>query len=244
MNLIISLSNAMTRWLKLSLPRLPSLDGKRIGTQILHTDTQQLTWQCHVINHGPRSNPYFTVIAMEAYSRYVIMLPFTIRPTQAEFEQTLLERWGNEALHLAMQSGAINDDELPLMVDAFTHHPCQSQWVSNTDLSIQGHISDAGRWLLNTLEQEGLDFLDANQCYGLGMHINQLTKKIGGRSTAHFHPMVRFMEDTLYRFGDSLSEREYPNTKMGNFPCPYPAPPRADNVVQLADYQTYMKKQR
>lgn len=242
MNLIFSLTHSMVRWLKVSLPRLPSHDGKRIGTQILHTDTRQVAWQCHVLTHGPQYNPYFTVVAMEAHSRYVILLPFSAAPTRAEFEQVLLERWGNEALHLALASGALHDDELPLMVEAFTHHPCQSQWVSNTDLSIQGHISDAASWLMDTLEQEGLDFLDDNHCYALGMHINQLKKKIGGRSTQSFLPVVRLMEDTLYRFGDGLSEREYPNTKVGNFPCPYPAPPKADNVVQLADYRRFVRK--
>lgn len=237
MNLIISLSNAMTRWLKLSLPRLPSQDGKRIGTQVLHTNTQQVAWQCHVIKHGPRANPYFTVIAMEAYSRYVILIPFSYVPNQAEFEQILLERWGNEALHLALESGAINDDEVPLMVEAFTHHPCQSQWVNNTDLSIQAHISDAGIWLQETLVQDGMDFLDENQCYGLGMYLNGLQKKIASQSSKKFRPVTRLLEETLYRFGDGLAEREYPNIKMGNFPCPYPAPPKADNVVQLADYR-------
>ena len=241
MNLIISLSNPMTRWLKLSLPRLPSLDGKRVGTQVLHTDTTQVAWQCHVLEHGPTHNPYFTVLAMEAHSRYVILLPFDIAPSQAEFEQVLLERWGNEALHLAVASGAINDDEVPIMVEAFTHHPCQSQWVSNTDLSIQSHIADAGHWLTDTLAQEGLDFLDDNLCYGLATHINKLEKKIGANKQ-RFKPMMRFLEDTLYRFGEGLSEREYPQTKMGNFPCPYPAPPKADNVIQLADYRRFVRK--
>lgn len=237
MNLIFSISNAMSRWLKVSLPRLPSHDGKRIGTQKLHTDTTQVAWQCHVISHGPRSNPYFTVIAMEAYSRYVILLPFDRVPNQAEFEQMLLERWGNEALHLALDSGAIHDDELPLMVEAFTHHPCQSRWVNNTDLSIQAHISDAGLWLKDALAQDGLDFLDDNHCYGLGMHINGLQKKIASVSSKKFRPMVRLLDDTLYRFGDGLAKDAYPHIKMGNFPCPYPLPTKADNVVQLADYR-------
>lgn len=242
MNLIISLSKPMSRWLNLSLPRLPSLDGQRVGTQVLHTDTTQVAWQCHVLEHGPKSNPYFTVLAMEAHSRYLIMLPFDVPPSQAEFEQVLLERWGNEALHLAVASGAINDDEVSIMVEAFTHHPCQSQWVSNTDLSIQSQIASAGHALLDTLSHEGLDWLDDNSCYGLGMHLNKMAKKIGSEKKPPFKPMMRFLEDTLYRFGDGLSEREYPHTKMGNFPCPYPAPPKADNVVQLADYRRFVQK--
>lgn len=241
MNLIISVSNAMARWLNVSLPRLPSLDGKRIGTQPLHTDTTQVSWQCHVLSHGPRANPYFTVLAMEAYSRYLIMIPFTAPPTQAEFEQVLLERWGNEALFLALESGAVTDDELPIMVEAFTHHPCQSQWVNNTDLSIQSHISDAGTWLMNTLDDEGTDFLDANHCYGLATHLNRLRRKMRGNKKS-FLPMIRFLDDSLYRFGDGLSENAFPGIKVGNFPCPYPAPPKADNVVQLADYRRFARK--
>lgn len=38
-----------SKWLKLDLPRFPSPDGKRIGTQPLLTNEFQVGWQCHVI---------------------------------------------------------------------------------------------------------------------------------------------------------------------------------------------------
>ncbi|MFD1006788.1 MULTISPECIES: hypothetical protein [Oceanisphaera] len=237
MNITISVSNALARWLSLSLPRIPSADGKRIGTQPLSTGFDRVSWQCHLLEHGnDRLQPYHTIVAMEAYSRYVIFLPFMAPPSQIELEQVLLERWGNEALHLAVDSGAITDDELPLMVDAFTHQHCHTHWVNNYDASINGHITDARAWFMQTLEQEGLAYLEEEHCYSLAMHINQLYKKIG-TSKARFRPMVRLLDDTLFRFGSGLAATEYPQTKVGDFPCPYADMPRVNNVVQLADYR-------
>ncbi|MBO1519470.1 hypothetical protein [Oceanisphaera pacifica] len=236
MDITISVSNAVARWLSLSLPRLPSADGKRIGTQALTTNFNQLAWQCHLLEHGPASNPYHTVVAMEAYSRYVMFLPFATPPSQAELEQTLLERWGNEALHLAIESGAITDNELPLMVDNFSHQHNDILWVNNYDASINGHISDARAWFMQALIDEDRHYLDGDTCYGLARHINQLYKKVGG-SKGRFRPIVRLLDDALFRFGSGLSVNAYPNTKVGDFPCPYPAPKLPSNVVNFSDYK-------
>lgn len=237
MKVILSISNAMARWLKVSPPRIPSADGKRIGTQALRTDTTQIAWQCQMYKHGPRQKPYFTVIAVEAYSRYALFMPFEYAPTEAEFEHLLLERWGNESLHLALESGAVSDDELQFMVEAFTHNPVQIEWVSNTDPSVNGHVADASQWLLQSLDAQQLDFYSSDECFGLGLHINKLQKRVGPKPNTPFRPMARMLDDTLYRFASGLSPVHYHNTKVGDFPCPYPAPPKSNNVVQLADFR-------
>ncbi|MDX1266776.1 MAG: hypothetical protein R3311_05385 [Oceanisphaera sp.] len=238
MDIIISASNALTKWMQLTLPRLPSPDGKRIGTQPLSTGFAQVAWQCHLLEHGnKRGARYHTVIAVEAYSRYAILLPFTQPPTQVELEKVLLERWGNEALQLALNSGAINDDELPLMADCFAGQACHTRWVNNTDLSINGHVADAGQWVQQTLTHEGMEYLDDNLCYGLGMHINQLYKTVGGQRSNAFRPMVRLLDDALFRFGTGLAATSYPDTRVGDFPCPYPDELVRNNVVQLAQYR-------
>ncbi|MFP2767809.1 hypothetical protein [Oceanisphaera sp. KMM 10153] len=238
MNIIISASNALSKWMQLTLPRLPSPDGKRIGTQPLTTGFAQIAWQCHLQEHGGKAGlRYHTAIAVEAYSRYAILLPFAQPPTQVELEKALLERWGNEALQLALDSGAINDDELPLMVDCFASQTCHTRWFNNNDLSINGHVADAGQWLKQTLTHEGMDYLDDNHCYGLGMHINQLYKTVGGQRAKAFRPVVRLLDDALFRFGAGLAASSYPDTRVGDFPCPYPDRPEHNNVVQLAHYR-------
>lgn len=238
MDIIISSSNALSKWMQLTLPRLPSPDGKRIGIQPLVTGFTQVAWQCHLLEHGSKQRVrYHTVIAVEAYSRYAILLPFTQPPTQPGLENVLLERWGNEALQLALDSGAINDDELPLMADCFANQSCHIRWFNNNDLSINGHIADAGQWLKQTLLHEGMDYLDDNHCYGLGMHINQLHKTAGGQRGKAFRPVIRLLDDALFRFGTGLAATSYPDTRVGNFPCPYPDKPAHNNVVQLAQYR-------
>ncbi|OIN04331.1 hypothetical protein [Oceanisphaera psychrotolerans] len=240
MDIFISASNALTNWLGVTLPKIPSPDGKRVGTQPLSTGFARVSWQCHLVEHGNKgARRHHTVIAVEAYSRYAILLPFSLRPTQDELEQVLLERWGNEALHLALESGAINDDELPLMTDNYLTQPRQVHWFNNNDLSVNGHVADAGQWLKQTLTHEGLDYLDDNHCYGLGLHINQRHKKAGSNRAPSFRPVVRLLDDALFRFGSGLAAASYPDTRVGDFPCPYPDQPVRNNVVQLDHYRQY-----
>jgi len=78
MKCIISATNAFAKWLKLDLPRIPSPDGKKIGLQSLITDEDSLSWQCHVIQKHARLTKT-TVIAVEAYSLYVIIMSYTVR---------------------------------------------------------------------------------------------------------------------------------------------------------------------
>ena len=238
MEILIAASNALAKWLRLELPRLPSPDGKRIGTQPLTTGFGRVSWQCHLVEHGrPGGLRHYTVIAVEAHSRYALLLPFFEPPTQAELESMLLERWGNEALHLALESGAVNDDELPLMVTRFFAEDRRITWVNNNDPSINGHITDAGEWLKSTLAHEELDYLDDNHCYGLGLHINQQYKRVGGNRSRPFRPVIRLLDDALFRFGQGLAVDCYPDTPVGDFPCPYPDRPVRDNVVRLADFR-------
>ncbi|ART79329.1 hypothetical protein [Oceanisphaera avium] len=236
MQFVLSITQPLAKWLALNLSPPLAQNGKRITTQQLISDSQQMAWQCHVLAQNGLPT---LILAMEAYSRYVIVLPFSGPPSQAELEYALLARWGNEALHLAIESGAINDDELPLMVDAFSAHPCQAQWILNTDLSIQTHLNQAANYLEQALAKEPRQLLDEQECYMLGAKMNQQQKTVMG-ANKKFRPMVRFLTQTLYRFGEGLAEREYPNTKVGNFPCPYPQPLIKAKVIKLSDY----KKQR
>ncbi|WP_375058464.1 hypothetical protein [Zobellella sp. DQSA1] len=238
MEITIAASNALAKWLRLDLLRLPSPDGKRIGTQPLTTGFSRVSWQCHLVEHGRLPlRRHHTVIAVEAHSRYALLLPFEAPPDPAELESILLERWGNEALHLALESGAVSDDELPLMVERFFGEAWEIHWVNNSDPSINGHVTDAAQWLKSTLAHEGMDHLDDNHCYGLGLHINQQYKRVGGNRSQPFRPVIRLLDDALFRFGRGLAATSYPDTPVGDFPCPYSDRPARNNVVRLADFR-------
>ncbi|MFT6914930.1 MAG: hypothetical protein ACJAWL_001229 [Motiliproteus sp.] len=245
LSIVLSASNAMNKWLKLDLPRIPSPDGKRIGTQPLVTDTQQLSWQCHVVPNSYRSKER-TVIVTEAYSRYTLLLPYRIAPTVEAFEKDFLERFEFEVQQLMLESGALELPQLARVKQQFDAQKKTLSWFRNTDMSVNGHVGDAEQWLRQMLADKGSSRLSEKDALGLGDHLNKLRKraKQGQSSTQSFYPVARLLDDGLYRFASGLADGLYPETPLGDFPKPYPdreetrsARPSRDNVVYMADFR-------
>jgi hypothetical protein len=190
----------------------------------------------------------YTVIATEADSRYTLLMPFAVAPSLAEFENELLRRWGNELAHLTAESKSLDEPRIQTMIKQFIPHPKSFTWYRNTDMSIRGHISDAEQWVTQTLQEHGLQRLSDNDALELGDHINKLRKRAkqdrSGRKG--FYPVVRLLDDGLYRFAKGLSGADFPNTPPDDFPNPYMAMTTAktqvakalpDNVVCLASFR-------
>lgn len=257
MNVLISATNAFTKWLKLDLPHIPSTDGKRIGTQPLVSDEGTLAWQCHVLHAHNRASSG-TVIAVEARSRYTILISLDEPPSAAEFEKMLRRRWANEMVHLILSHGLFGDESVPDIFRRFNATPKDYLWFRNTDLSVNGHVSDAEQWVKQAFEQYGISRFDEGEAIGMGMHINQFFKHVkeNGRKSEPFFPITRFVDDGLFRFAAGMAQAKFPNTPQGDFPSPYAgqtprtAPPLVnesgpvpvmDNVVSLADHQRRRK---
>jgi len=51
MKMLISASNALSKWLGLELPRISGIDGKGVGTQPVTTTTATVAWQCHIVDN-------------------------------------------------------------------------------------------------------------------------------------------------------------------------------------------------
>ncbi|MFT5722114.1 MAG: hypothetical protein ACI9W6_002438 [Motiliproteus sp.] len=245
LTIVLSATNAMNKWLKLDLPRIPSPDGKRIGTQPLVTDNQQLSWQCHVVPNGYRSRKH-TVIVTEAYSRYTLLLPYTLTPTVEAFEKDFLERFEFEIQQLMLESGALELPQLASVKQQFDAQKKTLKWFRNTDMSVNGHVVDAEQWLRQMLDDNGTSYLREKDALGLGDLINKQRKraKQGQSSMQRFYPVARLLDDALYRFASGLADGLYPGTPVGDFPNPYPdrKEPRApsssrDNVVYMADFR-------
>ncbi|ABD82947.1 hypothetical protein [Saccharophagus degradans] len=243
--ILFSASKAMANWLKLDAPRIPSPDGKRVGTQPLTTNAQQICWQCHVIENRPRSG-LFTVLAVEAFSRYTLIIPYPGRPRLEDLENEILRRWANELLNLMIVSGEIDEADVDVVIEKFLELDKPIDWVSNTDLSVQGHASDAGKWVTDTLYQDGGAALDDDRAIALGLHINQFKKKSkdANGKIEHFYPMERMLDDALFRFASGLAKDRYEQTRRGDFPNPFlptlemtDSEPIPSNVVQMANYR-------
>jgi hypothetical protein len=249
MNILISSTNAFAKWLKLDLPRIPSPDGKKIGVQSLESNRRTVSWQCHLIKNLGKRGSYcregpYTVIAVEAYSRYTLLIPFEAPPTQTEFELTFEWRLGEEIIPLMIESGAITEMDIEAVLQQYKQTERTYSWFKNTDLSVNGHVSDAEAWVRQTLEEYDLIEMDDAECISLGMHINKMFKR-SGSPKQKFYPVARMVDDAIYRFARGLSEFNYPDTPGGDFPCPYVddeqiLPRRikpTNNVVSLADYK-------
>jgi len=228
MKLIISASHAFAKWFKLDFPCLPSPDGEKIGTQPLLSNSNTLAWQCHVIKGKPRSQGNI-VIAVEAYSRYTLLMPCLIRPSQAGFESMLERRWGEDIIHRILESGTIPASDVSDVFEQFTHTPKQYFWCKNTDLSVNTHVINSEQWIKDALDQFMLNRLGEEEASRLDRHINEQFKHTKGSAgtKTHSSPVTRMLNDALFRFAAGLAQQTFPKTAQGDFPAPYKHVPTA-----------------
>lgn len=246
MQLLLSVSNALTKWMKLELPRLPSRDGKRVGVQPLNSNEHSLAWQCHVTRAHIRAQKGI-VIAVEQRSRYTILMSFNQPPTKSELERELKRCWTNAFIHYALDSGAISEESIAELLYRISHSPMEFLWYRNTDLSVNGHVSDAEQWVKQSREEYRINHLTEADVINLEAHINQFAKrvKVGGKRGAPFYPVTHLVDDGLFRFAQGVCRFDNADRPAGDFPSPYrdqdekvsPAFTARDNVVVLSNYR-------
>ena len=213
------------------MPRISGIDGKGVGTQPVITTADTLSWQCHIVDNRYRSR-YKTIIAVESYSRYTLLIPCPHRLTQTELEFILLNSWLRDLIDWMEETGAESKAVIGQACETMDATDFNVQWVRNMDLSINGHVIDASYWLRDVLEQEGVDSLSDELAYLLGRHINQQFKRAKSKAggTRRFCPVERLLEDGLIRFvGDSsnlLSDTDNLTRKK-----------RSDNVVCIEEFR-------
>ncbi|MET4693593.1 hypothetical protein V5J35_003677 [Endozoicomonas sp. NE40] len=69
MDILLSGTNAFCKYLNIDPPRIPSPDGKRIGTQPIQTTQDTMAWQCHAAKRQSSAGEMIDVIVVEARSR-------------------------------------------------------------------------------------------------------------------------------------------------------------------------------
>lgn len=231
-NTIFSASNALCKWLKLALPRLPSLDGQQVGVQTLVTDAETVSWQCHVM-FTDSWRERATVIVVEAHSRFVLLLPFDAVPSPAELEQAICEQWANELVSLMLKHGELGREQIPRVFTQFDQRVQDIRWYRNMDLSVHGHVGDAEQRVTQTLTGRGLDALDDELAGELAWHINSQVKHAKdnlGKKRA-FYPVPLFVEEGLSKFARKLGHDDEVNNPYDNDAI------KTDNVVSFMDYK-------
>ncbi|MCW7553912.1 hypothetical protein NX722_15035 [Endozoicomonas gorgoniicola] len=113
MDVLISASNAFCKYFKVELDRLPSPDGKRVGTQPVQTSRDCVAWQCHAVKRKTSLGERTDVLAVEARSRYVLLFSNPGFESLKDFTRSFRKRWAEESVHMAIESGAISRRPTP-----------------------------------------------------------------------------------------------------------------------------------
>jgi hypothetical protein len=145
--------------------------------------------------------------------------------SQYEFEDLLMRQWANELLEILQEHHVIKEDEVTPMVVKFQLTDFEFHWIQNTDMSVNGHVTDAEMWLRSDEDQYYHKAMTEDQAYSLGRHINQFRKKISlnqkPKRFDRFYPIERFSNDFMLRFSNREFSCPYPLVYLGEFPSPY-----------------------
>ncbi len=231
MKILISASNALSKWLGVDLPRISALDGKGVGTQPVSSTADTLAWQCHIVDNHYRSR-HKTIIAVESYSRYTALIPCTHRFTQSDLELLILNHWLRDVVGWAEETQAVPASVAVLACEKMDATDFSFRWIRNTDMSINGHVADANQWLKEMLEHEGIERLTDEQGYILARHINQQFKRAktkAGRKQ-RFYPVERLIEYGINCFvaGGGNASGDIDGSTHQTLP---------DNVVSMAEFR-------
>ncbi|MBC3766385.1 amino acid adenylation [Neptunicella marina] len=189
--LIFSATNALNKWLKADLPRLPVEPGKQAGVNTLSSGSDCLCWQVHIIDNRYQSYEK-TIIACEANSRFTFFLPVEQRLSLQELTQILQMEWQAVLADTLEAYQIIPRSEIALLLSDLSELEFNPEWVRNTDLSINGHISDAGLWVTDTLSDRKLSQLTPELAAELAAYLNTQTRRIKQRKVK-FVPLERLL---------------------------------------------------
>jgi hypothetical protein len=221
MELFYSTSKALDKWLK---AELPTLEGIQKGRNTITSNANTLSWQLHIIDNCYRSS-YKTIIATEAHSRFTCFLPVTMPLTLAELHQQLLLQWQPLLIEMISANNLLPNSDAVLLLSKLDALAFDIGWAKNTDLSINGHITDAGIWITQTLREERLDAMPLALAEDLAMYLNSQVKRIKQRKEK-FIPLTRFFEycQAITQFDDKQHQLQ---TKEGS----------PSNVVSFAEHK-------
>ncbi|OLQ71227.1 amino acid adenylation [Photobacterium proteolyticum] len=194
MQLQISASNALNKWLKADLPRLPAELGKQAGVNKLHSSSNTMSWQVHILDNRHQSMER-TLIVCEAYSRFIYFIPLNRAfLTLDELSERLKIEWQFAFVEALETQGLVSRYDIAIMLSKLNDIEFTPYWIKNTDLSINGHISDAAQWVTQTLEDRNLDRLNQPLAFEISSYINSQTKSVKvGSKKQRFIPIERLL---------------------------------------------------
>ncbi len=221
MKFLLSCTNHLTRFLHTDLPRLPTPPGAQAGVRRLSSTPAELAFQCHYYQPryqgwGPRY-----LLAIEAESRYCLILPLRLAISQAELAEQLQALYLTHVGYQLFETQMLQHSDMTALEQLFVAMQPAVSWVRNTDLSLQGTITQIEFFLQDALEHAGKAGLSDQQVFVLSLQFNETTasRTVQGKKQ-RFVPALRFVADAMLRFGPLFVQQQLP-----------------DNVVDLAAYK-------
>ena len=221
MKFLFSCTNHLTRFLHTDLPRLPTPPGAQAGVRRLSSTPAELAFQCHY--YQPRYQgwgPQY-LLAIEAESRYCLILPLRLAISQAELAEQLQALYLTHAGYQLLEAQMLQAADLPALEQLYLAMQPRTHWVRNTALSLQGTLTQLELLLRDALANAGPAGLSDEQVFVLSLQFNETTvsRTVAGKKQ-HFVPALRFVADTMLRFGPLFLQQQQPA-----------------NVVDLAAYK-------
>lgn len=177
------------------MPRLPHEPGKQAGVNTLISDNNSFNWQLQIIDNSYKSREK-TIIVCEANSRFMFFIPVSLKLSQAELTQHLVCEWQSMIAEALEVHQLIPRSDIAVLLSELSKIEFTLHWVKNTDLSINGRISDAALWVTQTLQEEGLYELPKELAIELAIYLNTQPKRITNKTTGRkekFIPIERLL---------------------------------------------------
>jgi len=222
MKIIFSCTNRLTRYLQADLPRLPTPAGEQAGVRRLQSTREHLTFQCHLFEaQQPNRSACTYLIALEASSRYCLILPLPIRLDQTDIAEQIQALYLTHTGFQLCEAQMLDHDDLLALEQLYIAMQPEISWVHNTDLSLQGTITQIEFWLQDALAQAGKRGLNDQQVFVLSLQANDCSTRctVDGKKQ-RFIPSQRFVAESMLRFGPLFLRQR-----------------QSDNVVDFAAYK-------
>ena len=221
-------SNALNKYLKADLPRLPHEPGKQPGVNALISDSNVFNWQLQIIDNSYKSRKK-TIIACEANSRFTFFIPVSLKLSQEELAQRLQYEWQLMMAETLEVHQLIPRSDIAVLLSELSKIEFTLHWVKNTDLSINGHISDAALWVTQTLQEEGLYELPKELAIELAIYLNTQPKRITNKTTGRKEKFIPI--ERLLRYCQSIITAQQRGGESSNGIID------TSNIINFSDYK-------
>ncbi|GAB2922164.1 hypothetical protein GCM10027181_21750 [Rheinheimera gaetbuli] len=186
---------------------------------------EQMCWQLHIIENRYGSW-HKTIIASEANSRFTLFIPVDLLMSVEELTERLQMEWQWVLAETLRLSHILPRSDIALLLSRLSEITFEPQWVKNTDRSVNGHVTDAGLWVTQTLADRRQDALSPELALELAVYLNTQPKRVN-KAKGKVVPVLALLDYCMTLTGGAAPfAAEPPDTNASN-------PGNSSNVIYL-----------